>query len=328
MNKIFFRTDFNNIIGFGHYSRCLSIAEITENKYKVNFVFNKNITTNVDLIKTNHYSIIFVDDENDFFDLLKPGNIVVVDSYEFNEYVQSEINKKNVKLVVIDDLNSMVYNCDAIINHGVVYKKEDYNSNTKTRFYLGLDYLMVKKEFRKISKLKRNTIISDNFKSVFICFGGSNQIRLINETIKVLIKNKIDIFNILVNESLVNEISNEKAQINTFSNLNPSNIIELIRKSDFAILPASTILLEAFTVGIPIISGWFVENQRFSLSEFEKLGLIVNINHFNSEDYQIRLTDAFFLLKNKKNIIQNQKNKINLNDQNYLNIFYNLAIDN
>jgi spore coat polysaccharide biosynthesis predicted glycosyltransferase SpsG len=320
MRTVFFRTDYNNKIGFGHFSRCISIAEIIEKKFKIFFVLNKNDSSQ-DIRKFYKYEFIFIEHEFEFFNLLRPENIVVFDSYEFNENIQSEINKKNVKLIVIDDLNSMVYNCNAIINHGVLYKKEDYITNPKTKFYLGLDYLMVRKEFRKISRSKAIKITQKNLKSVFISFGGSNQIELINKTIKILIKNEIYIFNILIDENLVNNITNENAQINTYSNLNPSKIIEVIRNSDFAILPASTILLEAFTIGIPVISGWFVENQKFSLSEFEKMGLILNIDQFNSENYNIKLTNALYLLKNKKDLVQNQKNKIKLKEQNYLNIF-------
>ena len=80
MKKIFFRTDLNSKIGYGHFYRCFSIAEIVEKNYQVNFVFNKNIT-NSELIISIPYSTVFINEEKDFFTYLQRGNIIVIDSY-------------------------------------------------------------------------------------------------------------------------------------------------------------------------------------------------------------------------------------------------------
>jgi UDP-2,4-diacetamido-2,4,6-trideoxy-beta-L-altropyranose hydrolase len=328
MVKIFFRTDFNNKIGFGHFYRCFSIAEMVEKKYLISFVFNKNVT-NLDFINSIPYPIISINEEKDFLSYLYPGNIVVVDSYEFNESKQREINKKNVKLIVIDDLNNMIYDCNAIINHGVYFKKNDYKCSTKTKFYLGLDYLMVRKEFREKSINQVNIKVKNNFEKVFICLGGSDQTGLINNIINFLVKEGVNYFSILTNPDYENQVIkniSNKVIVKTYSNLTPSNIIKILEKSDFAVLPASTILLEAFTVGLPIISGWFIENQKYSLDKFEKMGLIINLNNFNN-DLSLKITYAYSLLGQNKNIINNQKKYINLKVENYLNIFNEVFLD-
>ena len=83
MVKIFFRTDLTSKIGYGHFYRCFSVAEIVEKNYQINFVFNKNVT-NSELIKSIPYSTTFINEEKDFFTYLQPGNIIVIDSYDFN----------------------------------------------------------------------------------------------------------------------------------------------------------------------------------------------------------------------------------------------------
>jgi spore coat polysaccharide biosynthesis predicted glycosyltransferase SpsG len=327
VKKIFFRTDFNNKIGFGHFYRCFSIAEIVEKNYQVNFVFNKNITSS-ELINAIPYPIVFINEEKDFFTYLQPGNIIVIDSYDFNEQLQNQLNELCIKLVVIDDLNNMNYDCNAVINHGVLFSEKEYKHSEKTKFYLGLDYLMVRKEFRDISIVKSQRKPLNKIDNVFICFGGSNQETLIKKTVDILSNLEVKRISILASNLDLNELllkNNESLHIEIYENLKPDAIIYLLQNSDFAILPGSTILLEAFTVGIPIISGWFAENQRYSLEKFEKMGLIINLDNFKSENYDSNLINAIKLLKNNFSIVMHQKKHINLQKKNFIKIFDELT---
>ncbi len=327
MVKIFFRTDLNCKIGYGHFYRCFSIAEIVENNYQVNFVFNKNIT-NSELINSIPYPIVFINEEKDFFTHLQPGNIIVIDSYDFNEQLQNQLNELFIKLVVIDDLNNMNYDCNAVINHGVLFSEKEYKHSEKTKFYLGLDYLMVRKEFRDISIVKSQRKPLNKIDNVFICFGGSNQEALIKKTVDILSNLEVKKISILASNLDLNELllnNSEILQVEIYENLKPNDIINILQNSDFAILPASTILLEAFTVGIPIISGWFEENQKYSLEKFEKMGLIINLDNFKSENYDSNLINAIKLLKNNFSIVKNQKKHINLQKRNFIKIFDELT---
>jgi spore coat polysaccharide biosynthesis predicted glycosyltransferase SpsG len=327
MKKIFFRTDLNSRIGYGHFYRCFSIAEIVEKNYQINFVFKKNIT-NCELIKSIPYSTIFINEEKDFFTYLQPGNIIVIDSYDFNEELQNQLNKLSIKLVVIDDLNNMYYDCNAVINHGILFSEKEYKHSDKTKFYLGLDYLMVRKEFRDISIVKSKRKPLNKIDNVFICFGGSNQEELIKKTLIILSNLEVKKISILASNLDLNEFlfkKNESFHVVIYENLKPDAIINILQNSDFAILPGSTILLEAFTVGIPIISGWFVENQRYSLEKFEKRGLIINLDDFKSENYDSNLINAIMLLKNNFGIVRHQKKHINLQKKNIIKIFDELT---
>ena len=315
------------MIGYGHFYRCSSIAEIVEKKFQVNFVFNKNIT-NIDLINSIPYPIIFINEEIEFLNYLQPENIIVIDSYDFNEKFQNQLNRLRIKLVIIDDLNNMNYDCNAVINHGVLFSEKEYKHSGKTKFYLGLNYLMVRKEFREISRVKSQRKPLHKIDNVFICFGGSNQEALIKKTVDIISNLEVKKISILaskldLNKFLFNNI--ESFHIEIYENLKPKAIINLLQNSDFAILPGSTILLEAFTVGIPIISGWFTENQKFSLEKFEKMGLIINLDNFKSENYDFNLINSINLLKNNFSLVRNQKKHINLQKKKFIQIFDELT---
>ena len=325
--SIYFRTDFNNKIGLGHYSRCISLAEVVQKKYNVNFILNKNITS-TELLKTYKYQCYLVNNDKEFLSIIKHGSVVVIDSYEFNEDLQNDLNKLRVKLIVIDDLNNMIYDCNAIINHGVRFKKDDYKcKNINTNLYLGLDYLLVKKEFKDRSIKQTKNKVNYKFEDAFICLGGTDQTLMINEIIKILAEVGVKNFSILIRSDYENKVIkniNNNVVVTTYTNLSPTNIIKIFEASDFAVLPSSTILLEAFTVGLPTISGWFVENQKYSLDKFEEMGLIININNFNSIHLKSKIIDAYKLLIKNKDIITNQKKAIHLNLKNYIKIFNDL----
>jgi spore coat polysaccharide biosynthesis predicted glycosyltransferase SpsG len=187
---------------------------------------------------------------------------------------------------------------------------------------------MVRKEFRDISIAKSQKKSLNKLDNVFICFGGSNQEALISKTVNILSKLEVKKISILANNLDLNELllhNNESLNIETYENLKPNAIINLFQNSDFAILPCSTILLEAFTVGIPIISGWFAENQKYSLEKFEKMGLIINLDNFKSENYDSNLINAINLLKNNLSIVGNQKKHINLQKRKFIKIFDELT---
>ena len=323
-SNIYFRTDYNNKIGLGHYFRCLSIAEILEADFNINFVFNNNYTFE-NRFNIEKYNFHYVNSESDFLNIIKPNSIVVIDSYEFNEDIQQKINCLNVKLIVIDDLNQILFDCDAIINHGLFFEEKDYKcASLRTKFYLGLDYLMIRKEFREKSNQQLKPRIKSKFEKVFICLGGSNQLGLLYEIINTLGSQGVTKFSILSGGDFDFKTANlfcENIDINLYSNLDASSIINLLESSDFAVLSASTILLEAFTVGIPIISGFFAENQKYSLLKFEQLGLLLNINNFNSSNFSSNLQNALISLTHNSSIPENQKNLIKLDSDKIKNIF-------
>lgn len=54
-------------------------------------------------------------------------------------------------------------------------------------------------------------------------------------------------------------------------------MLRLYRRALYLVAPSSTVMLEAFAAGCPLISGWVAENQRNSLAFYERQGLIVNV---------------------------------------------------
>jgi spore coat polysaccharide biosynthesis predicted glycosyltransferase SpsG len=67
-----------------------------------------------------------------------------------------------------------------------------------------------------------------------------------------------------------------RSQVRFFSGLDANAMILRYRQARCLVCPASTVMLEAFTVGCPVISGWVADNQRNSLDWYARRGMIVN----------------------------------------------------
>ena len=62
-----------------------------------------------------------------------------------------------------------------------------------------------------------------------------------------------------------------------FSGLGANAMIRRYRRARCLLAPASTVMLEAFSAGCPLVSGWVADNQRNSLECYDRQGLIVNV---------------------------------------------------
>src|SRR5690554_4566777 len=129
--SILFRTDANSTIGWGHFYRSLALAQMLASDFDISFAVAdplpqiKNILHNHDLdliaLPALNYTSPDNRQDNEFeCDLtghLKGIDIVVVDGYWFKEKFLNSLRKENVKIVVIEDNGSGIYNADMIINH-------------------------------------------------------------------------------------------------------------------------------------------------------------------------------------------------------------------
>lgn len=67
------------------------------------------------------------------------------------------------------------------------------------------------------------------------------------------------------------------ARVRFFNGLTSPQMVNLYRNARYLVVPASTLMLEAFAVGCPVISGWVVENQINSVGFYARNGMIENL---------------------------------------------------
>ena len=158
--KIGFRTDSSKIIGAGHLSRCLKLAEDLKYKSAEIIFITKNLTGNFNnLINKKKFKLVLIKGNKLKNDLIETKeiikklkiNLLIVDNYKIGINWEKKIRSKVEKLIVIDDFSKRNHYCDLIINN----LNSKIRNNTKN--LTGLEYVIVPQIFynKKISEKKK-----------------------------------------------------------------------------------------------------------------------------------------------------------------------------
>ncbi len=297
---VLIRTDGSSKIGLGHLVRCLALADMLKDEYIITFNSIEIPEEFLKIIANKGFYSRKLGSENEFLDLLSGNEIVILDHYELDSDYQKEVKKKGSKLVCIDDLHEMEFFADLVINHLPGAKPEDYKAQNYTHFALGIDYALLRPSFLK-NKTKREKI--SKLDSVFICFGGSDIKNLTREVLlTVSEKKQFKTIHIVVGPAYnkyenLEEIINSDERIKLHRNLGEVEMIKLMNKCDLAIVPASGILYEVISTGMPVITGSYVSNQKYFLEQFSRLSQVKSAGDFN-KDMLIEALEEFHVTEN------------------------------
>jgi spore coat polysaccharide biosynthesis predicted glycosyltransferase SpsG len=208
------------------------------------------------------------------------SSVVVVDGYHFGEeFWQGLVSAGASRTVYIDDFRTITYQADILIcyNEGVI--AEQFDLSPKTRLFLGGRYLLLRPEILAAARLAAGLT---SRRALMIVAGGTQQEPWVAGMLSylsriepglplwVLSGRRLSTGKVLHKAGLV------RAQVRFFSGLGASGMLRRYRQARCVLAPASTVMLEAFSVGCPLVTGWVADNQRNSLRYYDREGLIVN----------------------------------------------------
>ncbi|MBO3115233.1 UDP-2,4-diacetamido-2,4,6-trideoxy-beta-L-altropyranose hydrolase [Winogradskyella sp. DF17] len=282
---ILFRADGNVQIGLGHLFRLFSLVEMLKSKYKFIFLTKADSTSSV---IPEQYPLATIPLEFSTEEEIRwlssrfesKNHILIADGYQFNTNYQKEVKSKGFSLVYIDDLGKERMFADIVINHSPGLKSQDYFSEPYTKFALGTEYAMLRPKFIEAAKKIRAI---RPIKEVFLCFGGSDPFNFTQRFAQLLLElNQIERIHIVLggaykHESLKDLIKENENRISSYSNLSESSLLSVMKQCDFGIAPASTILYELCCVKMPILSGYYVDNQENIYNGFLNEGAICGV---------------------------------------------------
>lgn len=291
--KIYFRADGNTKIGLGHIIRSRALADMLNSHFECIFLVQtpsawlaKQIQESFKLI-TLPVTYDYTSEAKFITEKYLIGTeIIVLDGYNFNTEYQKIIKFKKTKLVCIDDMHTFHFVADAIINHAGGIKQENYSAETYTKFYLGTQYALLRKPFIEAAKQQRKI---EKIENVFICFGGSDSKNLTKKAVNACLKNQtIKKISVVLGDAYSHDdvFLKNKSKIKVHRNLSAQQLVQLMQKCQLAIVPASSISYEICAVGMFLIAGWYVENQK-------------NIYHFLTTNNLAQGVDNFLNLENE-----------------------------
>lgn len=293
MPRVILRGDGDSSIGLGHVFRLLALADILKEFFECVFIIRQPGESLSSLIESyckliglnainNH------DEIDEISPLLFSTDIVVTDGYQFTSEYYESIKKKGCKIICVDDVYGHYFEADVVINHAPKTSFKHYNVGPFTQLCLGTAYALLREFFLRQAKEKR---ILKDANTVFICFGGSDSFNFTNRAVEAVLEvtqiSKIIIVTgsayLFLNELKKKiQVCSGKKEVNLYHNIDGEQILSLMIESQFAILPASTISLEAMCVGMGIIMGHYAENQKNIYQGCSKLNCCFPIGSYKS----------------------------------------------
>jgi len=274
--KIIFRADGNAEIGLGHLYRLFSLVE--EIKSNVQFVFLTREDTITSVIPNSYNKqviskTISLQDEPKWLaqNFVPQSHLIIADGYQFNSSYQKKIKQLGYNLIYVDDLAQEFMYADIVINHSPYINVADYKKHDDTYLALGTKYALLRPMFLKAAKVKRKI---STINSAFICFGGADPFNLTLKAVEaLLLVNSFKTINVVLGGAYkhlqIRDLERKfPTKINIFDNLPEKQLLSVMQKSNYAIVPASTILYELCCVKMPILSGFYVDNQELIYKGF------------------------------------------------------------
>lgn len=300
--RIHFRVDANNQIGYGHFIRCISIAHALTD-HECTFYSSDNLSQDLEKHFADTTVIARFSPAESFLNAVRPNDVVIVDGYHFDAGFIREIRSKQVKIVRIDDLADEFLDADLIINHTPSFDISNYRTPVFTQFCLGLNFAMLRPPFLEIAQkidLKKDP------DSLLICFGGADPLNQTETALLCAIETAL--FNSIrvVLGPGYKHVENIQAiialnpSIELHQNIGASEMLDLMASSEYAVLPSSGILLEGLAAQMKIISGFAIENQKHVYSHHLKMGSFTDAQNFSSEHIKKAMIEV-------KNVVLPQK---------------------
>ncbi|GAB5552443.1 MAG: UDP-2,4-diacetamido-2,4,6-trideoxy-beta-L-altropyranose hydrolase [Saprospiraceae bacterium] len=337
-SKVYFRADGNSQMGLGHVIRSLALAEMLAPLFECHFIIRNPLASIKAQILNTCHSIIELPETNDHLSeaqtlvhRFQPFDIVVLDGYYFRTEYQRIIKESGCKLVCIDDIYAYHFVADVVVNHAPSLDPKVYSIAPYTQLCLGVDYSLLRKPFLEAAKTKR---APKKIETLFICFGGSDFNNCTSKILLEIIKDPLAIKKVEVVLGSANpHIFQVKRlaqlashfQVNIHQNLSANQMVNLLEHSDLAIVPSSGILYEAICIQLPIISGYYVDNQIKVYEGFKALDIIIGVDNINQhENFSFAIQKAmesnFQETYDKQHALQHGQST-----QNFLKLFTNLT---
>lgn len=286
---ILFRVDGYPELGLGHIMRCLSLAGRLKEKNMESTFLTKNYPEPIKEILNNGHNLKIIprklnkkEEINLVLKILKslePKAIITDRPYTSDEYLKA-LKHRGSFLVSIDDLGCKDFSSDIVIAGYLSCKLKSYNLSPCSRLYLGVRYLILRKEFEKAHGTKRK--IRKRANKILISLGGADWENLTLKVAQALndIKKELEITIVQGplyqhREKLKKFLKESKQDF--FIESNAMNMGELMLSSDIAFTAGGETSYELAAMGTPSINISQRQHQVINAEEEAKKGFSVNL---------------------------------------------------
>ena len=173
MTTILIRADGKKSLGMGHIIRCIGLADaLKEQLPAVSIIFFTKYEDGLNIIQNHGYQVIQIHD-NDIEVMKKyatSNSVIITDFLDTdNAYIKKIKQAIDCPVICIDNNTSLKnIESDIVINANVLDRGETLVKGD-TRYYLGIKYMILRKEFAQHHESK---IIHEKVRSILISLVG------------------------------------------------------------------------------------------------------------------------------------------------------------
>ncbi|MBO7095539.1 MAG: UDP-2,4-diacetamido-2,4,6-trideoxy-beta-L-altropyranose hydrolase [Lachnospiraceae bacterium] len=311
-DTLYIRADMNSEISTGHVMRCLSVADAAKRMGR-EAVFITADDLPRDLIESRGHRCIVLgsrwnDLENEIPALEKvisseKAERLLIDHYSVTDEYLKKVNSLT-GVIYLDDLKAFDYPVSGIACYAVY--AEDYyrDKDPGKKYYLGCDYAPLREAFENAHPKK----IKESPENILIMTGGSDPFDIAEKTLGALALDEFRSVSVLCGrfsgkkeklEALYGDHSN--VHILPFA----ERIWELYEETDVAISAGGSSLYELASMGVPVITYSFADNQIPNVSSFDKKGFMPCAGDARTDDIytnMAKLLDEFGSAAKRKEI--------------------------
>jgi len=290
---VWFRADGNTTIGLGHVIRSLSLVEMLLPSFDCRFIIRAPFESLKHQIETVCHIVVLPDTPSsdtieaemicNFY--FKKEDIVVLDGYHFTTDYQQIIKQKGCQLVCIDDIYTYPFLADVIINHAGNIQPSHYQATTKTKFYLGLKYALLRSPFRKAAQQK--AFLKRTNRNIFVCLGGADPNNDTQKVLEIIFQAQgIDTYYVVIGSAYKHHSSLDRflalsgKAIKLLQNINAEEMLQTMQECAVAVCSPSTVAYEYLSVGGILYLYQTADNQKDVYSYFVASGLAFTLSEF------------------------------------------------
>ncbi|RDU57863.1 hypothetical protein [Helicobacter sp. MIT 99-5507] len=267
MQAIIF-TEAGSGFGLGHLSRCDALKDYLENAG-----FEVSIYCRGDYISQYCKQMEWISDDYSNLDEIINNKLVVVDSYYANKELCEYIKNKAKVCVFFDDFNRIDYPQDSILLNGGLLGDRFYRNDIKNEIFAGIEYYILRKEFRQ----REQKIINKDISRILITLGGNDYANNTQSILEIMEKEcPYAMIDVVLGK--IHKPISYNFHTSMHKNLSPRVLKNLMLDCDLAISGGGVTMVELQSTCTPTIAMQIAPNQAYQLRVWQKEGLRIATN--------------------------------------------------
>jgi len=311
-HTVLIRADANSVIGAGHVSRCLALAQEIQDRGD-HWIF---AAAELGALKTG-----IAAEGLDVVEIpAKPGSLedaeftaglyrdfkaswLVADGYCFGEVFQSALRAAKIRTLLLDDYGQLgIWHSQLVLDQNLDARKEHYsNVAPGTLLLLGSRYVLLRREFRKYRVWQRN--IKGTARNLLVTFGGGDASAMFNKVISALKLMPHNFFDIVLvvgpnafdPNALNNSVADSGLQIRIETNA--TDMAALMSWADLAISAAGSTCWETCYLGLPALVFHVASNQLKTAQSLHDAGAVRHLGGTNDAAPEVIASELMKLAK-------------------------------